>query len=166
MTQVFNTAQEARQWMPIETAPRDGTAMLVYTAGENINCMAYYEHGFDSFGDGEDPTHWMPLPEPPTPDIDPSPADEWEEVPCGDQGQHIPTGNRLFVEPADALKVILTHASEVRIDWPEWEAIGRSSKETLFCNGTNWQEFRDHRQLVLYALQIGAKVSMKRKAGV
>lgn len=57
-------------WRPIETAPRDGTAVLV-TDGEDCEVARNYGHGwFDSDGldfaygawDAE-LTHWMPLPE-------------------------------------------------------------------------------------------------------
>lgn len=75
------------KWMPIETAPTDGTRVLVY-----FHSMANWNHveiawfGVDPndgdddpcwlFGDGDDfstgyyytpitPTHWMPLPEAP-----------------------------------------------------------------------------------------------------
>jgi hypothetical protein len=78
-------------WQPIETAPKDRTAVIVaaptmdqdgYIVGE-----AYFDPGRNNLGDwwwaGTDygdyhsgpmsdldhrqPTHWMPLPEPPTP---------------------------------------------------------------------------------------------------
>lgn len=63
------------KWLPIETAPRDGTQVL-------INCATTTRESFVAFFDtaiwmfygkfGEpgsiglkNPTHWMPLPEPP-----------------------------------------------------------------------------------------------------
>jgi hypothetical protein len=67
------------QWQPIETAPKDGTEFLV-SNGSSIGFASYWGDGkihshFAStkqsfFGDGScvllrDPTHWMPLPQPP-----------------------------------------------------------------------------------------------------
>lgn len=80
------------EWQPIETAPKDGTDILVYSANEG-QAVAWWdaEFGFDYVGpkltykligawtagtatgvgtlDGEylalEPTHWMRLPAPP-----------------------------------------------------------------------------------------------------
>jgi len=62
------------EWQPIETAPKDGRRILVYRPGKHkystvdidfwqvnrapLNCW------WHSPSDGQ-PTHWMPLPEPP-----------------------------------------------------------------------------------------------------
>ena len=58
------------EWQPIETAPRDGTDILVgYTTGEI--CILHFDAAtfawWDHLGAYEfpDPTHWMPLPPPP-----------------------------------------------------------------------------------------------------
>ena len=69
-------------WQPIETAPRDGTWILLRGGtskygwyGDNFPPMvcaqfdcsswqfAYYESGY--YGEYKNPTHWMPLPAPP-----------------------------------------------------------------------------------------------------
>jgi len=53
-------------WQPIETAPRDGTWVLLYSPNENQPAVAYFNgHAWDDNGDGGfwfEPTHWMPLP--------------------------------------------------------------------------------------------------------
>lgn len=82
-----------QEWQPIETAPRDGSRLLVYCPEDNY-CIAaiaisYWAHSppnvsfiptgdphlwrrevqeharFEVEGGWESPTHWMPLPEPP-----------------------------------------------------------------------------------------------------
>lgn len=77
------------EWQPIETAPKDGTEVLVgrYVNGEWRLCQAGWHHfpGCDNpiqgyepdvwwwncdadwggITDDEGPTHWMPLTEPP-----------------------------------------------------------------------------------------------------
>jgi len=57
-------------WWPIETAPRDGTAILVYEPGffhtaawEANEFKAGWTNAYGSWL--VDVTHWMPLPEPP-----------------------------------------------------------------------------------------------------
>ncbi len=67
------------EWQPIETAPRDGTNILVWWPSE-MHCpvTAHYSTGkwtnepgfawkFTGWGQEKktEPTHWMPLPEPP-----------------------------------------------------------------------------------------------------
>ena len=60
-------------WQPIETAPTDGTTILIATRSYNGGvCMAAWvgEAPFPTFMDetGDsyfDATHWMPLPPPP-----------------------------------------------------------------------------------------------------
>lgn len=60
------------EWEPIETAPKDGTDVLVFAPslyGENKFQVAYcfygqlWEYGYE--GTPITPTHWMPLPKPP-----------------------------------------------------------------------------------------------------
>jgi hypothetical protein len=67
---------EAMKWEPIETAPKDGAAILVYAqclaqcAGEQLEpfitvCSFHPDAGF-CVCEIREATHWMPLPEPPT----------------------------------------------------------------------------------------------------
>lgn len=70
-------------WQPIETAPRDGSVFLAYQPADPSNPAVwpelmgvgyFYSHGFRLDGVGgyeveydlERPTHWMPLPTPPS----------------------------------------------------------------------------------------------------
>lgn len=63
------------EWMPIETAPKDGTPILVWN-GDYLS-MSFWNKTYKQWPDLTDqgseenafddaPTHWMPLPEPPT----------------------------------------------------------------------------------------------------
>ena len=65
-------------WQPIETAPKDGTSILVY--GPDIRQPFYMDVcawppnwegkwpvAYMAYAAGE-PTHWMPLPQPPLTD--------------------------------------------------------------------------------------------------
>lgn len=81
--------QTERGWQPIETAPKDGSDILVYDSEDKQTVMVFYGDSASGFGrrygkaamafcvsgsfndsmggfDTVDaPTHWMPLPEPP-----------------------------------------------------------------------------------------------------
>ncbi len=62
-------------WQPIETAPKDWTHVLVADGNRLIGEVYYQRHvgewvyaNMSADDDGAlvgDPTHWMPLPEPP-----------------------------------------------------------------------------------------------------
>lgn len=69
-------------WRPIETAPRDGTEILLYEGGDDPRCVVGYWDADTFNGDDARPTwrtndgeildflhepitHWLPLPPPP-----------------------------------------------------------------------------------------------------
>lgn len=66
-------------WQPIDTAPKDGTFVLLWTAG-GITEASYYHGGWDCFPTESSysetgravltfrPTHWCPLPKAPIQD--------------------------------------------------------------------------------------------------
>lgn len=66
-------------WQTIETAPRDGTAILVFNDDGRIyqaewdgrwRFAAADQHGCGCCSGIDDrPTHWMPLPEPPKDEV-------------------------------------------------------------------------------------------------
>jgi len=67
-------------WQPIESAPKDGSLVILYSPAEEQVCVGVFDHsiwhcackdqpdlgefGFHGFIDVT-PSHWMPLPEPP-----------------------------------------------------------------------------------------------------
>lgn len=61
------------EWQPIDAAPKDGTAILVSDASGQFvvkwqplwNCWQIACFCNDSMPWAPEPTHWMPLPEPP-----------------------------------------------------------------------------------------------------
>lgn len=74
----------SKLWQPVETAPRDGTEILLYVPGgrfhpEYVRSALWLSDDSSSLGEwwhvndnkfyhflrGPDPTHWMPLPTPP-----------------------------------------------------------------------------------------------------
>lgn len=62
-------------WLPIESAPKDGTDILIWCAPWSCGSEARYiedegwwlanNHPTDHWGDQKYPTHWQPLPAPP-----------------------------------------------------------------------------------------------------
>lgn len=61
-------------WQPIKTAPKDGTSILGHWAGGQYDCSiqvvkwhkeCWWEPNEDF--PRSNPTHWMPLPDPPKP---------------------------------------------------------------------------------------------------
>jgi hypothetical protein len=74
--------REATQWQPIGTAPKDGSMLFLWSMGihQGSWCIdegysgdeepSWFDNSRDSFTTGYsasplNPTHWMPLPEPP-----------------------------------------------------------------------------------------------------
>lgn len=69
-----------REWQPIETAPKDGTYVLLWLSGDgyhgprncNITVGVHTDSGWYYIADGaggktsDEPSHWMPLPDPPS----------------------------------------------------------------------------------------------------
>ena len=68
--QAARASSAAAQWLPIESAPRDGTPVLVYH--NRMVIEAWYSAKWGKFVQSEtggtngiNPAHWMPLPAPP-----------------------------------------------------------------------------------------------------
>lgn len=62
------------KWMDIETAPKDGTEIIVGRVGfTRVKLVFYSDCGwYDGYGgqwSSKTFTHWMPMPEPPQPDM-------------------------------------------------------------------------------------------------
>ncbi len=61
-------------WQPIETAPRDGTWLLCWEPGTEVDIMRWYAWSTtrgewqSCEGIRTEPTHWQPLPAPPSDD--------------------------------------------------------------------------------------------------
>lgn len=60
-------------WQPIESAPKDGTRVLLVVTMRDFSGISHIHVGSWSRNNGEwrwpvmyQPTHWMPLPAPPT----------------------------------------------------------------------------------------------------
>ena len=56
------------EWKPIETAPKDESRILLYEKGSM--CVGHWWNNYDGWALKvlciDNPTHWMPLPEPPS----------------------------------------------------------------------------------------------------
>ncbi len=58
-------------WMPIESAPKDGTPFIAWDSKEESACFCWWiDDGNEGSPNGygfepQDVTHWMPLPQPP-----------------------------------------------------------------------------------------------------
>lgn len=72
----ITSSKKAPKWQPIETAPTDGTYILVCVAGEEFHPVTVHRNmgGWEKHFATRDrvhhmldlsPTHWMPLPRPP-----------------------------------------------------------------------------------------------------
>lgn len=57
-------------WPPIETAPKDGTEILIWVERPHRYRAAWWDERYGAYVDTwmcyEDATHWQPLPDPPT----------------------------------------------------------------------------------------------------
>jgi hypothetical protein len=53
------------EWHPIETAPRDGQFLLLWSDGHWVVARYYRGHWDDDERWQDRATHWMPLPEAP-----------------------------------------------------------------------------------------------------
>lgn len=76
------------KWQPIDTAPKDGRYVMTYRSVEPHFEPMYFTHlrhagakwcWFDGDYPAMQPTHWMPLPEPPV-ENDDRQLDIWEET--------------------------------------------------------------------------------------
>ena len=58
------------EWQPIETAPKDRTDIMIGAWHNGVwqQCMSFYMPEYKLFNGKleQTPTHWMPLPDPPT----------------------------------------------------------------------------------------------------
>jgi hypothetical protein len=66
---LLDRVTEERAWQDFSTAPKDGTKILVFDSYVKItyyHIPHLYPEAAHWFNDLWDPTHWMPLPQPPT----------------------------------------------------------------------------------------------------
>ena len=60
------------EWMPIESAPKDGTEIIVLSGAKGVSLGWFFKASsrtqcwLDQKGRCIDPNFWMPLPPPPT----------------------------------------------------------------------------------------------------
>jgi len=67
LNQRVERAEAALEWQPIETAPRDGTLVLVYRIGGRIHTDCCNDKATFPYQRrwNDNPAYWMPLPSPP-----------------------------------------------------------------------------------------------------
>lgn len=53
-------------WRTIDSAPRDGTSVLLYGGDWAFEAQWRDNEWYTAYPNGDEPTHWMPLPNPPT----------------------------------------------------------------------------------------------------
>jgi len=72
MSDLVKLIEAALRWQPIETAPKDGTEIIgswqCLNKTWDMNKLCFVDGAWlDHYQDCQfNPTHWMPLPEPPT----------------------------------------------------------------------------------------------------
>lgn len=72
--EIAGALRDAERWQPIESAPRTGIAVLLWKpwkSGRDCTTIGHYANGWcDRFNEEmtPEPTHWRPLPAPPTQD--------------------------------------------------------------------------------------------------
>lgn len=70
LTTIAALEAQLPQWQPIETAPKDGTMVLIAWAGGGYPRTSRWLHNSQGWAVATtqtlDPTHWMPLPPSPT----------------------------------------------------------------------------------------------------
>lgn len=61
----------AGDWLPIESAPKDGSSLIAWAPGFGMGALTlfwsdgYWREPAQHLGLKVEPTHWMPLPPPP-----------------------------------------------------------------------------------------------------
>lgn len=100
-------ARDAAQspWMDIETAPKDGTRVLLYQDGRGAfegwfhNDYQYAEHFWKDDQDSEpEPSHWQPLPAPPTHNSPPEER-QCQKCGCATEGEEAWVDGKIWCHP-------------------------------------------------------------------
>lgn len=69
-----NTRSDSVGWMPIESAPKDGTEIIVLSGAKGVSLGWFFiassrtQGWLDQRGRQISPTHWMPFPKIPAPE--------------------------------------------------------------------------------------------------